>query len=162
MTSTAGGVVASVQAIHSAVVQALAGIEADPACDWEDIEEEARRAGIGGFIPKPLFKSTLYWALNRLRDGGTAAEAEAPDEEKPSLEGLRVLLAEDQPIARINSDPVRRGGVQSRKQAASIPASTLKAGTSQVQGMAGCGREAEGVLRSAELLLLSDPSCVPA
>jgi CheY-like chemotaxis protein len=68
------------------------------AYDWEDIEEEARRAGIGGFIPKPLFKSTLYRTLNRLKDGVTAAEAEAPDEEKPSLDGMRVLLAEDQPI----------------------------------------------------------------
>ncbi|MCR5256565.1 MAG: response regulator [Desulfovibrio sp.] len=68
------------------------------AYDWDDIEEEALKAGLGGFIPKPLFKSTLYRALNRLRDGGAVAEAEAPGEEKPSLDGLRVLLAEDQPI----------------------------------------------------------------
>jgi len=68
------------------------------AYDWDDIEEEALKAGLGGFIPKPLFKSTLYRALKRLRDGGAAAEAEAPGEEKPSLDGLRVLLAEDQPI----------------------------------------------------------------
>jgi len=68
------------------------------AYDWDDIEAEARRAGIGGFIPKPLFKSTLYRALSRLKGGADAAEAEDPAEEKPSLEGLRVLLAEDQPI----------------------------------------------------------------
>ena len=67
------------------------------AYDWDEIEEEARKAGIGGFIPKPLFKSTLYRALNRLRDG-EAVDAEDTAEEKPSLDGLRVLLAEDQPI----------------------------------------------------------------
>ena len=69
------------------------------AYDWEDIEEEARETGIGGFIPKPLFKSTLYRALKRFRDGAEAdAEDGEPAEERPSLDGLRVLLAEDQPI----------------------------------------------------------------
>ncbi len=68
------------------------------AYDWDDIEEEARKADIEGFIPKPLFKSTLYRALNRLRVGGDDTETNAPAEEKASLEGLRVLLAEDQPL----------------------------------------------------------------
>ena len=69
------------------------------AYDWADMEEEARKAGIDGFIPKPLFKSTLYRALKRF-------SGEAPDDlkdeaaagEKTPLEGMRVLLAEDQPI----------------------------------------------------------------
>ncbi|MCR5258724.1 MAG: response regulator [Desulfovibrio sp.] len=69
------------------------------AYDWDDIEGEARKASIDGFIPKPLFKSTLYRALKRFRDGAEAdAENGDPAEERPSLDGLRVLLAEDQPI----------------------------------------------------------------
>lgn len=33
------------------------------AYDWSDIEEEAQRVGIDGFISKPLFASTLCRAL---------------------------------------------------------------------------------------------------
>ena len=69
------------------------------AYDWDDIEEEARKASIDGFIPKPLFKSTLYRALKRFSgDEAGTPEDEATAEEKTSLEGMRVLLAEDQPL----------------------------------------------------------------
>jgi CheY-like chemotaxis protein len=69
------------------------------AYDWDDIEVEAVKARIDGFIPKPLFKSTLYRALRRFRrDAEGAPEDEAVAEEKTSLEGMRVLLAEDQPL----------------------------------------------------------------
>ena len=33
------------------------------AYDWSEIEEEARAAGVSGFISKPLFKSTLFYGL---------------------------------------------------------------------------------------------------
>ena len=35
------------------------------AYDWSDIAEEARAAGISGFLSKPLFKSTLFYGLSR-------------------------------------------------------------------------------------------------
>ena len=69
------------------------------AYDWDDIEEDAGKAGIEGFIPKSLFKSTLYRALKRFSgEGAGVPDAKAPASEKTSLEGLRVLLAEDQPL----------------------------------------------------------------
>ena len=36
------------------------------AYDWSEIEEEARQAGISGFLSKPLFQSTLYSGLSHL------------------------------------------------------------------------------------------------
>ena len=64
------------------------------AYDWSEVEEEARQAGISGFIAKPLFKSTLYYGLSRfaVSGGGTA---ETPAEILPDYTGRRILLAED-------------------------------------------------------------------
>jgi signal transduction histidine kinase/CheY-like chemotaxis protein len=67
------------------------------AYDWSDIEEDAKEADIAGFIPKPLFKSTLHRALTRLAGDGSCAGRGA-EEAHPSLKGMHVLLAEDQPI----------------------------------------------------------------
>ena len=67
------------------------------AYDWNDIEEEAKATGLAGFISKPLFKSTLHRALTRLA-GGEDSEGFLTEEALPSIEGMRVLLAEDQPI----------------------------------------------------------------
>lgn len=50
------------------------------AYDWGDFEEEARQAGVSGFIPKPLFKSTLYYGLNRFSDPQAAQETELEPE----------------------------------------------------------------------------------
>ena len=36
------------------------------AYDWSSIEEEARKAGANFFIPKPLFRSTIYNTFSRL------------------------------------------------------------------------------------------------
>lgn len=63
------------------------------AYDWSEIEDEAREAGISGFISKPLFRSTLFHGLR-----GYAEEAlltAAHEENKVELTGKRVLLAED-------------------------------------------------------------------
>ncbi len=68
------------------------------AYDWSDIEEEAKAAGIAAFIPKPLFKTSLHRALTRLAGAGEAAEGCPAEEAPPSLKGMRVLLAEDQPL----------------------------------------------------------------
>ena len=66
------------------------------AYDWGEIEQEAREAGISGFIPKPLFKSTLYRCLSCCV--GKLGEAEVQQEESsitPDFSGRRLLVAED-------------------------------------------------------------------
>lgn len=60
------------------------------AADNSDIEERARQAGVDAFIVKPLFKSTLYYNLNRLKE-----EAELTEEGPILFDGEHILLAED-------------------------------------------------------------------
>ena len=64
------------------------------AYDWSDIEEEARAAGISGFISKPLFRSSLYYGL-RPYAGAQEGPAVPPPEGHADFKGTRVLLAED-------------------------------------------------------------------
>ena len=64
------------------------------AYDWGDIEEEARVAGISGFIAKPLFKSTLFHGLRPFAESGGALE-HAQEESGDFGRGRRLLLAED-------------------------------------------------------------------
>lgn len=65
------------------------------ACEWSGIEEEAREAGISGFVSKPLFKSVLFDTLQSFF--GTAIEETADDKGAvdQALRGKRILLAED-------------------------------------------------------------------
>ncbi len=64
------------------------------AADWSEVEEEAKSAGINDSIPKPLFRSTLYYSLRKYC--GIDDEENAPEEQdNNSLTGHRVLLAED-------------------------------------------------------------------
>ncbi len=62
------------------------------AYDWNDFEEEAREAGIDGFIAKPLFRSTLYYGLRKYMNVDEEPEEEEEDKE---LAGHRILVAED-------------------------------------------------------------------
>lgn len=64
------------------------------AYDWSDIEDEAREAGISGFISKPLFKSTLFYGLGRFMDL-EHVEKESSSEVVVDFSGKRLLLAED-------------------------------------------------------------------
>lgn len=54
------------------------------ACDWSDIEQEARAAGSDAFISKPLFRSRLAKTFSALAALGSI-----------DLTGKRALLAED-------------------------------------------------------------------
>ncbi len=65
------------------------------AYDWSEIEEEARSAGINGFISKPLFKSTLYHSLLQYADQDDQPQSADPTLPAVDLTGRRVLLAED-------------------------------------------------------------------
>jgi len=71
------------------------------AYDWNSVEEEARNAGVNGFISKPLFKSRLVYLFNQI------IEKDKKDEEKETdilkeveLTGKRILLAEDNELNR--------------------------------------------------------------
>ena len=63
------------------------------AYDWSEIETEAREAGVDGFISKPLFRSTLFYALREYMGIKT------PHDQLPAqdidMAGRRILLAED-------------------------------------------------------------------
>ena len=69
------------------------------AADWSALEEEAKKAGVGKFLSKPLFPSSIAEAVNRIL--GVQVQKE---EEKDSIEGMfaghSILLAEDVEINR--------------------------------------------------------------
>ena len=65
------------------------------AYDWSDIEEEARAAGVTGFIAKPLFRSTLFYGLKPYAVDSPDEIPENPLEKGPDLTGKHILLAED-------------------------------------------------------------------
>ncbi|MBC8569678.1 response regulator [Oscillospiraceae bacterium NSJ-54] len=69
------------------------------AYDWSSIEKRAREAGANAFLSKPIFASTLY---NTLLTVTGIEKAVRPHGEKarPSLQGRRVLLAEDNLLNR--------------------------------------------------------------
>lgn len=64
------------------------------AYDNGDVEEEAKKAGVDAFVVKPLFKSTLYYNLQKF-----TKEAEARTETgrkgNTDFSGKHILLAED-------------------------------------------------------------------
>lgn len=62
------------------------------AYDWSDFEAEAKKAGINGFIEKPLFKSTLYYGLKKYM---CSVETQETVNQDLGLSGHRVLVAED-------------------------------------------------------------------
>ncbi len=67
------------------------------AYDWSEIEDDARAAGINGFISKPLFKSTLFYGLKQFT--GDANQVNDTDsEESIDFNDKKILLAEDNDI----------------------------------------------------------------
>lgn len=71
------------------------------AYDWSVVEEEARSAGVNGFISKPLFKSRLVYLFKQIAGNNTAQKAkEAEAVNRTVLQGKRILLVEDNEINR--------------------------------------------------------------
>ena len=66
------------------------------AYDRTDIEDAAKEAGANGFVTKPLFRSTLYDKINELM--GTAAKSVEPENDYSDLQGMNILIAEDNDI----------------------------------------------------------------
>ncbi|MDE7405805.1 MAG: response regulator [Clostridiales bacterium] len=64
---------------------------------FEDIEEEAKDAGIDLFLAKPFFVSNFRRAVMQINASGADAEI-APVQDEISIDGLKVLAAEDNEI----------------------------------------------------------------
>lgn len=71
------------------------------AYDWSDVEDEARAAGISGFISKPLFKSRLVYLFKQFvgsqESGGSGKENGNQDRD---FSNKRILLVEDNELNR--------------------------------------------------------------
>ena len=69
------------------------------AYDWSDFSDKATAAGVNGYVPKPLFKSKLYYAITQFvlmrQDNGPIA---LTDTSSFDFSGKRILLAEDNEI----------------------------------------------------------------
>ncbi len=66
------------------------------AYDFSDIEDVAMEAGANGFVSKPLFRSKLYDKINALL--GTEAKSVEPENDYSDLQGMNILIAEDNDI----------------------------------------------------------------
>ena len=66
------------------------------AYDRTDIEDKAKETGANGFVSKPLFRSTLYDKINELL--GTATKSVEPENDYSDLNGMSILVAEDNDI----------------------------------------------------------------
>ncbi len=67
------------------------------AYDWSDIEDDAREAGVTGFISKPLFRSTLFYGLRPFAADLISCDGaeNASRTDRVELSGRHILLAED-------------------------------------------------------------------
>lgn len=66
------------------------------AYDWMDIEDEAREAGVTGFVSKPLFHSDLRRVLSKVCGG--FEHLHGNEEESVDYTGKRILLVDDNEI----------------------------------------------------------------
>ena len=64
--------------------------------DWPDIEEEARAAGVDAFLPKPFFLTSFRQKVDSVL--GRAPELREESGERSILEGMHILVAEDNDI----------------------------------------------------------------
>lgn len=79
--------------------------------EWDELEEEAGETGIRGFISKPLFRSSLYYALRQFTEENVQQQDERPKD--LNLEGRRILIAEDNELNwEIASDMLEESGLE--------------------------------------------------
>jgi signal transduction histidine kinase/CheY-like chemotaxis protein len=74
------------------------------ATEWEEIQDEAKAAGVDKFLSKPLFPSPIADLISECFGQGAITRDKTPVEETVSFAGRRVLLAED---VDINQEIVR-------------------------------------------------------
>ena len=66
------------------------------AYSYSDVEDQAKEAGVSGFLTKPLFRSTLYDKISEIL--GTEKESVEQENDYSDLEGMNILVAEDNDI----------------------------------------------------------------
>lgn len=66
------------------------------AYSWSDVEDQAKAAGVNGFLSKPLFRSTLYDKISEILE--TETESAEIENDYSDLEGMNILVAEDNDI----------------------------------------------------------------
>ena len=62
--------------------------------EWDEVENEAEKTSIHGFISKPMFRSSLYYSLRQFTEK-KIPQQETEEESVPDLKGRRILVAED-------------------------------------------------------------------
>ena len=65
------------------------------AYDISEVEEEARAAGVNGFLPKPLYRSSVYAAIKEALEHKGYLSAPEQKTDGKLLQGLHLLVAED-------------------------------------------------------------------
>ncbi len=71
------------------------------AYDWQDIEIEARKAGVNGFIAKPVFQSELFGTFEEfLKKKEECIDDEKSNDDGFDIAGRKILLVEDNELNR--------------------------------------------------------------
>ena len=66
------------------------------AYDWTQIEEDAKKAGVNGFISKPLFRSSLFKKISEVL--GLQESSAAQEENNSDLADMNILVVEDMDV----------------------------------------------------------------
>jgi signal transduction histidine kinase/CheY-like chemotaxis protein len=66
------------------------------AYDWTQIEEDAKKAGIDGFISKPLFRSSLFKKISEML--GLKENTTSQEEKDSDLADMKILVVEDMDV----------------------------------------------------------------
>ena len=80
--------------------------------EWDELEIKDEKNNIGGFISKPLFRSSLYYGLRRFTEVDEPQQ-EQKEESDVELRGRRILIAEDNELNwEIASEILREFGLE--------------------------------------------------
>ena len=66
------------------------------AYDWTQIEEDAKEAGVNGFISKPLFRSSLFKKISEVL--GLQESSAAQEENNSDIADMNILVVEDMDV----------------------------------------------------------------
>ena len=66
------------------------------AYDWTQIEEDAKQAGVNGFISKPLFRSSLFKKISEVL--GLEENIASKEENNSDLQDMNILVVEDMDV----------------------------------------------------------------